>query len=221
PAPKAWLAGLALGLGMLLWLSWADLASYAAVRQSQNLPHTSSEALQQGLAGLKGFWMGAPTLAYTGIKNNPAFPIWAWFVLLPGIFSLARERRWVLGWAALGLLALLSKNSSMEPQRAIAAWPALCLLAGAGAQSILRGRLWLLPVLALLASLGAVHETRAYAKAMSESYAQVYGPSASVLDMGRKYGTKGPGGQVQILTEFDNESSAAWRYLLSPGAKSK
>jgi hypothetical protein len=207
PALKTWLAGLSLGLLVVLWLSWGELASYAAVRQSQSLPHSFFELAQQGVAGLRGYWLGGPTLAYTGVRETPAFPIWAWPALLAGILGLASGQRWLLLWIALGFLPLLSKNSSVEPQRAILAWPALCLLAGAGVDRLQASRRWAMPAIVLLAAAGAAYEARAYISAMAAAYGPVYGASDSVLKIST-------GRSAQILTEFDNESSAAWRFLL-------
>lgn len=207
PAPGAWLTGMGLGIVAVFCLSWGDLASYVVVRQSQNLPHSFFELIRQSVSGLKGYWLGGPALAYTGVKDTSAFPIWAWLLLLTGIFSLVRGRRWLLLWVVLGLLPLLSKNSGMEPQRAILAWPVLCLLAGVGAERLLAARRWILPALILLACSGAVYEARAYAKSMAANYLPVYGPAASVLEIYSKRPT-------QILTEFDNEASAAWRFML-------
>jgi hypothetical protein len=206
--------GLALGLALVVWLSFHDLAAHLAVRRSQSAPEAASGLFSFALQGLRGYWWGGPALAYTGIRQHPAFEFWAWPLLALGIFYLPRSQRWLLAWAALGFLPLLARNSGAEPQRALLAWPALCLLAGAGAQRLAayawRPRAWAL--VAVLAGIGIVDEAWAYEASMKSSYAQVYGPSLNVAEAGRLALAQGK--PFRILTELDNESSAALRYML-------
>jgi|GEM_PF-3835834 len=89
---------------------------------------------------LKGTWryftgQGQPDQL---LDSLPAFPAWAFPFLAAGLYF-AGPRRWALSaWALLGLGFLALPGPVAEANRAIVAWPALCLLSGLGLAGLLR-----------------------------------------------------------------------------------
>jgi hypothetical protein len=72
------------------------------------------------------------------LGSLPAFPLWALPFLAAGLLF-SRGRRWPLAaWALLGLAPLALPGNVAEANRAIVAWPALCLLSGLGLAALLR-----------------------------------------------------------------------------------
>jgi hypothetical protein len=203
--------GLALGAGWVAWLSRAELGDYWLLR--------TVHSLQGGGAGLganlKSFWLGGNAAPPFGAAAWPAFPALAWPALLGGIAIAWKRARWMVAALLLGLAPLALKNSGAEPQRLIAAWPLLCLAAGAGFAWMQglgkRGAMavaWVFAALALL-------ECRAYLRSMDAAYPSSYGFSAQLLRAGRAHP-----GPWRLLSELDNQGAGAARFLLeSAGLK--
>jgi hypothetical protein len=197
--------GILLALGFVAWISKNEFADYL----TQRLRGAGSGGFGLGLRELA--FGGASAHTSMGVANWPFFPFWLWPALLGGAAAAWRAGRWVLGWAALGLLPALYLNSGTEPQRLIMAWPALCLLAGLGLERFASRRRRALPLLALAFSAGALFEARACLRSMDAGYEFSYGHSSQLLALGPELRAS------RLLTELDNEGAGASRLLLAEG----
>jgi hypothetical protein len=129
------LAGLFLGLAVVLALSRPYLAEWWNQRQSQLPgPGATTGQLAGILARAQGYFLGSRAPLAMGLQQWPAFPWLGW----PGlILALAWAPAWLWIWAAGGLLGLAVGGPFQEPNRVIAAWPALLLLSGLGTARLL------------------------------------------------------------------------------------
>lgn len=204
-------AGLALSLGLVAWLSADNLQSYFAVRGAKSAPGPALSWLLVLLGHLKDYFFGGPVFQYIGTSGIPVFPAWALPALIPGLWLGWKRCRWLLPWALLAFFPLAFRSPGLEPQRALLAWPALCILSGAGLArlSALAGRgSWALLALPLL---GFGFELRAHARSMDGAWADLYGPSsAQMLAMEPLKKNPGP-----LLLSLDFHSSGPLRYFLA------
>lgn len=183
-ASLAWpLVGFVLGLGVVLVLSRDSLLSWWQVRQSQGLNLRAGGPGASLLIHLKAYFLGGPAVPTFGLPGHPVFPLWAWPGLILGIIALPRGRRWILVWAAIGLLPLALQAPGLEPNRVILAWPALCLVSGFGFSL---GLGWLQKrwrslgawaAATFLLCSGLALEARAYRRYLKEYDSQLYGCS--------------------------------------------
>jgi hypothetical protein len=135
----------------------------------------------------------------------PAFPLWALPLLAAGLVWGGTQRWPLLAWALLGLAPLALPGTVAEANRAVVAWPALCLLSGLGLAALARP----LPRRAALAlacawlALGATSEARAYAgmqdrcDPLARSYWRRLEMAANVL---RQRATSRP---LRLLSDLD------------------
>ena len=135
----------------------------------------------------------------------PAFPLWALPLLLAGALA-GGPRRWaLLGWVLVGLAPLALAGTVAEANRAIVAWPALCLCSGMGLAALARPlpRRWALPLLCAGLAAGAAAEGGAYMSmqdrgdALSRSYWRRLDAAAGVLRQ------RGQGRPLRILSGLD------------------
>ena len=168
------------------------------------------------MASLKSFWLGGHYLYFLAADGQPAFPAWALPLLLLGLGFAWKRWRAGLAWIALGFLPfLLARDSAAEPQRAMLAWPALCLFAGAGADQLRAWRPRLASLfLAALCLAGAGVEGRSYLESIHAHYALTYGDSANLLAMARELKATEHGPR-RFITELNHKSGAPIRFLFS------
>lgn len=201
------IGGALLGLACVTWLSQAEWGDYLRVRSSQSL---GGNPLLHLAAGLKGFFAGAKTLPYTGISHWPAFPVACTAAAALGAL-LSSRRRWILFWLLLGLLPLATVNGAAEPQRAILAWPALCMLAASGLARFAPRfpKAAMVPGLLLLATF--VLDLRQLHASLSSANHSTYAYSARLRNFAASLAEKSPS---RVITELDSESAAALRFFL-------
>lgn len=178
-----WL-GFALAAPVALWLARRSLFGWWTYRLANNGPaapgHAWGHALWQWAFG------GEPE-AYLGLWHHSSFAAWALPFVAWGLWSQGRRRPWLWIWAAFGLLTLLAAADPLEPQRAIAAWPALVLACGFGwREAWLRARRQRALALLLIALpvLGFAWELRAFDASMLHGKAQ-YTRSLAWIQMNR------------------------------------
>lgn len=177
--------GLSLGAALLAWGSapfWQDML---AVRRQQSIPHSLQQAWLFFGEHLRQYFLGGGHgLVYLGPTRYPSWPLWALPGLLLGLYSLRTKGRSLGLLLLLPFAGLLAHAPSVEPNRVAAAWPLLCLSAGAGlaqAASWLdtkRTRLSLLLLPLLL--VGAFYEARAYLLGLNEDWGRFYHESTSL-----------------------------------------
>ena len=152
-----------------------------------------------------------------GVSGHSVFPGWALPALALGIWSLLSQGQglWILLWILLGFGPMAVVGTAAEPNRLMVAWPALCLLAGAGFSQWPRWLRpgWLAAALALaLLAFGAYSESAAYAASMQAQYPRYYLDSAEQIRVAEKIRQEQPQG-IELLSELDYESAAPWRFL--------
>jgi hypothetical protein len=139
------------------------------------------------------------------LGSLPAFPYWALPLLLAGALA-GGPRRWALaGWILLGLAPLGLAGTVAEANRAVVAWPALCLCSGLGLAALARRapRRWALLLCCAGIAVGAAAEGGAYAAmqdradALSRSYWRRLDAAAGVLRQ------RGQGRPLRILSGLD------------------
>ena len=219
PAAR-WILGAAgAGAAALALGSHAYAASYALTR----FGHATAAG-----PGWVATWFDGVQRYFSGIGQAdqllgslPAFPLWALPALLAGLAA-GGKPRWALAlWALLGLAPLALAGPVAEANRAVVAWPALCLLSGLGLEALLRPwprRAALLAGCAWIA-VGAVAEGRAYAAmqdrgdALSRSYWRRLDAAADAL---RQRGRSRP---LRVLCDLDWRPAPelALRDGLAPG----
>jgi hypothetical protein len=214
-APWA-LGGLALGSALILALSWDMLAGHVALRLAMNVSNEPAELGASAWKALKSFWSGGDYLSFVAAKGQPAFPAWALPLLVAGLVPAWRRWKSGLAWIAVGFLPLLlASGSAAEPQRALLAWAPLCLIAGAGAESLIAWRPRLAPfALGALCLYGAAAEGRAYLKSIHAQYVTTYGESANLIAAVREL-KRSEAGPRRFITELNYKSGAPIRFLLS------
>jgi hypothetical protein len=200
-----------------LFLPSMDLAADYLAQRRVNLPDLGWGLARALIQGARGFFWGIPqTTAVVGIKNHPMLATWSLPLLALGIWRLRDGGRILLLWLAVGLLPLLSLGGAGEPSRMAAAWPALCMVIGCGAEALMaalgRAAPWIaLPLLAW----GTAFEAKAYVSSMASIEATEYAPSQAMLALARSQ----PG--TRLVAEFNYKSSAAWRFVWGCGTPAR
>lgn len=192
----------------LLLPQW-EIFEVHLVNRRRNLP-LYGRGLGQTLAhAFKGFWIGLPeTTGQLGIKNHPMMPAWTLPFLALGAWQLRHRGRFLLAWAAIGLLPLFSNGGGGEPNRLIAAFPALFLIAGQGLAFFFESLgAAALPAACLLLGGGAFLESRAFAASMSQVSPLEFAQSGAL----RRLALAHP--HARAVMEFNYKSGAADRLL--------
>jgi hypothetical protein len=159
---RAWLPGMVLGLSISAFLSLGNLETYFSMRHGMSLYEgASSSPWARSLLGL--LWGGEVLPGVGGARNHPGLAPWAWIPLGLGLVHCLGQERRLLLWIMVGCLPLCARSSGLvELNRAMAAWPAFCALAGIGWQRLpmMLGDRWratlAIPILAAGMALEAV-----------------------------------------------------------------
>lgn len=176
-------AGFALGMAALAAYAFDALGTSIATRRGVNLGPGTAAVARAFAANLGGLAFGGRPVPYLGVALWPAVAAWALPLGIYGCWSLRKGTAplSLVAWA-LGAVALTQWDTApwgLPSQRIVAAWPALCLVAGAGGAA-LRARAPRIPVafwLALLA-FGTLAEVGAFEMHMASQGRRIWGHSA-------------------------------------------
>jgi hypothetical protein len=166
---KRWrwvLAAMAVVVALIFRLQTKVISDYSNLRQSVNLGEGPRSVAASWVKNLWQLLVGGEPMPYFSVQHWPAVAVWAMPLMLVGAGLAWKRGRWALVfWAALAVLASQATVSpyGVAAHRLSAAWPALCLLAGAGGawlRQYLDRRAWLW--LGLLLALGAASELDAF-----------------------------------------------------------
>ena|GEM_PF-7018886 len=181
----AWmLAGFGGALALILRLQGAVLASYGSVRHSVNAGDGAAAIAASWAHNLWQLLCGGEPMPYFSVQHWPAVALWSLPLLALGTAVAWRHGRWaVVLWAAV---AVLAGQASLAPygvpaHRLSAAWPALCLLGGAGGAWMterLQDRAWLW--MGLLLALGSAAELDAFYRHMAIFGERLWGRSRNM-----------------------------------------
>ncbi len=216
PRARDFLLGCLPALALVWALSAENLNSWWAWRSARELT-SLSVATQGGLQRLFSFFMGGPSVSTLGLEGFSSWPWWALVPLIYGTGLSVRRAPGLLLWILIGMLGLIPHANALEPNRAIAAWPALCLVAGLGleqALSWLEEQLAPLPTMAVLAVMlgsASVLEWSAFQDNQALNQRGYYARSSAWRALARELA---PTNDVQILTGF-NSGGDALRYLIA------
>lgn len=207
PAWGPWILGAALGLGVVVWASWDILVGWVEYRSQTRAQvavlQPTGSLLWRNLSAL--FYSGDHFAPYLHLTRHGWWAWWAWPLLGAGLWVAFRRERALLLWPAMALAVLAVPSGSPEPNRALAAWPGLALLAGLGWRQLRQGplasplRAWLLP---LVAAGGFVVEAAAHRSHALRYHAWYYGESASVLAYLDAYGPQLRDGRLRVLSRL-------------------
>ena len=179
------LAGMLLGLALVLWACRYSLGEWWLQRMSYNLP--SRHLSEQHFFGRIFAWFfGGDAQAYLGVTGHGSFATWALPLAVLGLGLQARRRPWLLVWLFGGLVAMLPASAKLEPQRAFHIVLPLSLAAGFGWRWIwwrARWRPWLAWLLLLLPVVGLGWEQRAFEQSMRAGQ-DLYGRSQAWSRLG-------------------------------------
>ena len=202
------LLGFGAVLASLLVPSWGIFQEHL-LQRARNVPGVERSLAQGAGQALRGFFIGIDQVTgHMGVKMHPVMAFWAMPALLWGAFILRKHGKILWLWALFGLLPIFSTGGAGEPNRVMAAWPALCLIAGQGMLPLLRAcgkRDWIFAF--LLLGLGLAWEGRSYLQSMRSVEGSEYAPSQAVLELARQWP------HAQPLMDFDYKGSAHWRYV--------
>jgi hypothetical protein len=206
-------------LGVLALLAWSSreyLAQQALLR-SRMLQSAGPALLPTLRSNFASLFQGAACYPYLGVRFHAALPPVLWPGMLAGALFMGRQRWKWLAWIALGWLPLGLAGTAGGPNRLVVAWPACCLLSAAGLAWIWPrlGTAWKrwAPFLAAAGlALAVAAEAAAYKRSMDSGYDEYYAESAAQMRLAE--GWKREGKRPDLVTELDNESSAAWRVSL-------
>jgi hypothetical protein len=182
-AGSAVLAGMGT-LFLLMLLQPATVQSYVSLRTAVSWGEDLHRLAAAIWSNLHAVFLGSPeTLPYMAVEKWPALAYWLW----PGLAlaALRAGRGPALAILAWAILAVLATQSSLAPygapvHRLVAAWPALCLLAGLGFSQLRQGLGrwgWLVLLWALL---GFGLELHGYALHLGAAGDTAYGRSQSL-----------------------------------------
>jgi hypothetical protein len=180
-----WVLGaLAAGMALIWALQFKGLVDYENLREAVTIGQSRSTLALSWARNLWELAAGGTPLPYFSVQHWPSVAAWA-LPLLPlgAVLAWRSGRRALVFWAAL---AVLASQASLSPygvpaHRLAAAWPALCLLGGAGAtwaRVQLGPRAWLW--MGLLLSLGAVAELDAFNRHNARFGERVWGPGRNM-----------------------------------------
>jgi hypothetical protein len=125
------LTGFTLALAGVLYYCRAGLAEWWHFRQAYAAP-LHNAAPERTLLQLSSWCFGGRPEAYLGVYGHPVPALWVLPFLGAGLILQARRRPWLILWIVAALAALLPASGAFEPQRTVAAFPALALAAGFG-----------------------------------------------------------------------------------------
>jgi hypothetical protein len=216
-----WLAlGSFVGMAFSLWVSRENLSSWLQLRSSFSAPFPGRSLVGEFSGNLRDFFLGGPSVPYLGVDGHSAVPTWGWPFLLLGLGRL-RARRWIVLWIGLGLLPLAAAAYGSEPNRAMLAWPALCLTAGLGWDwaweqgNTFANKKWLAWAVALMLGLGVSIEVAAYESSMNKNYASSYGESLGLIQA-TQYLRENQAEAGPLLSDMELDHGGALRYLAGP-----
>ena len=205
----AW--GLGLGLALTAWLARQSLIAYFIFRKALTLGAGGGGHLAWG-SNLLHLFSGGQVLPSMGVENYPALAPWAWPFIALGVFAAWKRGKWVLAWAALGLLPMLAPSAGFtEANRGIAAWPALGLLAGLGFTA-LPEKAWLRWVLAAWLALGAVVEAKAFFRSQDQLAPENYALSQAQRSTGKWLAQENAKAPIRFLSQlgYERGSEIEW-----------
>lgn len=180
-----WTLGAMAGtLGLIAGMHSGQLSAYSNLRHAVNLSGSAGLLVRNWLANLGQLVVGGEPMPYFSVWHWPAVALWALPLMAVGAGLAWRGGRWtVLVWAALAALAGQAAVSSygVAAHRLSAAWPALCLLGGAGGAWLRRSlgdRAWLW--MGLLLALGGAAELDAFCHHMGSFGERLWGRSRNM-----------------------------------------
>jgi hypothetical protein len=201
------LAGLLGGLAFAVGISQRGIMEVLNFRQAQN-----PAALSHAGLNLIRYWTGHSGAPYLTLGPQPQFPLWALPALAVGIFTAAQRHRDLLLWAAVGFLPLAASMAALEANRAILAWPALCLLGGLGLARIAAAagnKKAAAFVLACWVVAGGAWEYGRYFKLMQQNYHPLWTAPETILRAASQAQREGN----TVLLDLDSRFSAAGLWL--------
>ncbi|HTB33750.1 MAG TPA: hypothetical protein VK842_02725, partial [bacterium] len=213
------LAGFFAAAGWVFWRGGFGLGDYIAVRQAYSQPPDAASALAHLLGHLRGFFLGrGSALPTQGVPGDGAqFPLWALPCLAAAVVPLFRPaqdrgvRLALAVAAALPFGAFLLYAPAVPSERVLAAWPALCLLAGERLAAAWRRSQGLAWVLLLLAAAGGAWALRDFTQGMDAVGPAFYNGSGALLDAARDLGAQPP---LELFSELDAEPRGDFRLAL-------
>jgi hypothetical protein len=217
----AFLGGAALGLALGAALSREFIPVWAQARPAFSFAGGPAGALRALPGNLRDFFLGsADSVPYLGLSAQPSAPRWAWPLLIAGLWA-CRSRAWLLAWVGLGLAPLAATHFGNEPNRAVAAWPALALIAGCGWSELWsraegRGWRWAAPLLIALPLAGFADEALAFRRSMNANYARAYGRSESMRQAGTELRALSESGGVECLSHLELQRGFELRFHCGP-----
>jgi hypothetical protein len=212
-------AGFALAAALLAWHGWPSFSDYLAGRRAYSQPANGASAAAYLGANLRDFFLGGGSALPTqGVPGGSAqFPLWALPLLLASMVHLAcptRDRRLRLGLAlcaALPFGVFVLYAPAVPSERVLAAWPALCLLAGERLAAGWRySRAWAAGLM-MLALCGGVWEARGFVAGFDAQGDAFYGGGGALLSAARDL-TSLP--QLEFFSELDAEPHGDIRLAL-------
>jgi hypothetical protein len=217
----AWaLLGFAAVLPFLAMGSAGTARNYAWVRLGPNLQRPLMQAFAEFGHDLWRFATGQGR-ADLLLEAKAALPWFSLPLLALGALQAWREQRLLLAWLALGMLPMAALSAVAEANRAIVAWPALCLLGGLGlawAWQRVRERAHAGAALGALILVGGAVEAQAYLRMqdrvepLARSYWRRVELAAQVL---RERAQQAP---IQVLDGLNWRAMPEWRALIPSAA---
>jgi len=195
------------------------LNEYVHLRAAVNWGEGALALAQAWAVNLGQLLAGGRPMPYLGVEHWPSFAAWALPALALGAWlAWTRGHRALLLWAAFAVLATQAATApwGLPSNRLAAAWPALCLLAGLGAEGLRRAlprvpvRAWLLLLL-----LGGAGEANAFYRHMAFHGRQVWGHS-ELLDAAAQDARKAAAQGASVSTALLETRSADVRFFIGP-----
>jgi hypothetical protein len=178
------LLGFALILLFLVWESKEGLGDHVS-RRLRSLPESGFGPGLLLMKFLKSFLLGGDCIPYLGVSGRSFVPAWAIPGFLAGCALALRRKPMLLAWLLLGLLPSLTISASAEPNRIVAAWPALSILCGLGLAWMAQ-RLGPWPMILIL-GLGLWWEGTGYVASMQAGYGPWFSESAALQRLSLDY----------------------------------
>jgi hypothetical protein len=213
------LAAMAAVAAMLAGMQPQVVGDYVRLRNAVNLDVGTATLLAAWARNLGQLLAGGRPMPYLGVDRWPAVAAWSLPLLGFGAcFAWRKGYRAILFWALSAVLLTQAATApwGLPSQRLAAAWPALCLLAGAGGAELRRlcPRIPAAAWLALLA-LGCAAEANAFYRHMAYHGRQVYG-RAELLDAAARDARGAQAQGAAVCTALLETRSNDVRFLVDP-----